>query len=210
MSLGYNIVVHRKGLITMEKTSYHHRALRETLIETGIQMIIEEGVDQFSLRKLAARCHVSHTAPYKHFKNKEALLEEMIDYVMQDFSNEILRVAQASPKELCALEIGKRYVTYMLEHRDYFQLLFLGNKKSIVTIEDSKFVYEKGHPFGTFAEVATEILRDVIKDEQKRNHIILHCWSTVHGLTHLMITGVIEYNGDISKLAESMLDIDCL
>lgn len=189
----------------MDRTNYHHGSLKEALIEAGIQMIVEEGIEKFSLRKVAAKCNVSHTAPYKHFKNKEALIEEMMAYVMKDFSNEILKVARAYPNERCILEIGKRYVTYMLEHKDYFHLLFSGDKKAVVTIEEGKFIYEKGHPFGTFAEVTTEFLRNMVVDEKKRNHIILHCWSVVHGLAHLMISGIIQYNGDANELTELIL-----
>ena len=189
----------------MGKTNYHHGALREALIETGIQMVVEEGIEKFSLRKVAAKCNVSHTAPYKHFKNKEEFIDEIMAYVMKDFSDEILRVAREYPNEFCILEIGKRYVTYMLEHKDYFQLLFSGDRKAVVTIEDGKFIYEKGHPFGTFAEVTTQFLKDMVVDEKKRNHIILHCWSIVHGLAHLIISGIVQYNGDASQLTELIL-----
>lgn len=189
----------------MEKTSYHHGALREALIEKGIQLLNEEGIDNFSLRKVAALCNVSHAAPYKHFESKEAFIEAVIQYIMEDFCEEIRKVAKAHPGDRCVLEIGKRYVTYMLEHRDYFNLLFLGEKKAIVTIDNGHFKYEQGHPFGAFVEVATEYLKHVIPDETRRNTVILNCWSSVHGLAHLIISGVVQYTEDYAKLAEMML-----
>jgi AcrR family transcriptional regulator len=41
------------------------------MIDAGIELINEKGADGFSLRKVAERCGVSHSAPYKHFKNKD-------------------------------------------------------------------------------------------------------------------------------------------
>ncbi|MBP3889511.1 MAG: TetR/AcrR family transcriptional regulator [Cellulosilyticum sp.] len=189
----------------MEKKAYHHGALKETLIIKGIEMIYEEGIESFSLRKIAAACEVSHTAPYKHFKNKEELLDAIMKYVMQDLSEEVLRVAKENPNEKCLLAIGIRYVTYMMEHKDYFNLLFLGKKQAMVTIVDNHFEYEENHPFKTFVEVASKFLEEMIPDEKVRNVAILQCWSTVHGLAHLLISGMVQYEGDYAKLAESTL-----
>ena len=60
-----------------QRQTYHHKDLRNALIETGIQIVNTEGVNAFSLRKVAAACGVSHAAPYSHFQNKEELLEAM-------------------------------------------------------------------------------------------------------------------------------------
>ncbi|MBE6024312.1 MAG: TetR/AcrR family transcriptional regulator [Cellulosilyticum sp.] len=189
----------------MEKTSYHHGALREELIKQGIKLLNEEGVSQFSLRRVAALCKVSHTAPYKHFKSKEEFIECIIKYIMGSFSEEIRKVAKEHPGDRCLLEIGKRYVTYMLEHQDYFNLLFLGQKNAVVTITDMQFGYETNHPFSIFTEVATDYLKEKISDEGLRNRMILQCWSSVHGLVHLVISGVVKYDGNYGELADMML-----
>ena len=51
-----------------EPTLGNHKDLRNALIETGIQIVSTEGVNAFSLRKVAAACGVSHAAPYSHFQ----------------------------------------------------------------------------------------------------------------------------------------------
>lgn len=66
--------------------SYHHKNLRNELIEKGIRLVNEEGLKAFSLRKAAAACGVSHAAPYSHFQNKEELLEAMQNYITDEFS----------------------------------------------------------------------------------------------------------------------------
>ncbi len=52
----------------MASDTYHHGDLKESLIIEGLKLFNEEGADKFSLRKVAALCNVSHSAPYKHFK----------------------------------------------------------------------------------------------------------------------------------------------
>ena len=71
----YNIDSVKIGGFSMaqQRQTYHHKDLRNALIETGIQLVSTEGVNAFSLRKVAAACGVSHAAPYSHFQNKEEL-----------------------------------------------------------------------------------------------------------------------------------------
>ena len=61
----------------IKQQAYHHKNLRNALIEAGIELVSKEGINGFSLRKAAAACGVSHAAPYSHFQNKEDLLEAM-------------------------------------------------------------------------------------------------------------------------------------
>ncbi len=56
-------------------------ALKEKLLIAGIDEIIAHGVSGFSLRRVAAACGASCAAPYKHFKNKEEFILEIISYV---------------------------------------------------------------------------------------------------------------------------------
>ena len=66
--------------------TYHRKNLRGDLIEAGIALVAKEGLEGFSLRKVAGLCKVSHAAPYSHFGNKDVLLEEMQNYVSDNFS----------------------------------------------------------------------------------------------------------------------------
>ena len=75
--------------MAQQRQTYHHKDLRNALIETGIQLVSTEGVNAFSLRKVAAACGVSHAAPYSHFQNKEELLEAMQLFITDKFSKHL-------------------------------------------------------------------------------------------------------------------------
>ncbi len=194
----------------MEKESYHHGALREALIEKGIELIREEGVEKFSLRKVANLCGVSHTAPYKHFKNKEELIDDITTYVLEDFGEEIRVVAQQNPGENCLLEIGKHYVTYMLEHKDYFYFMFQSTIKPKVAIKGDEVIYDKINPYGVFDEVASKFLAEQYPDKAQRNLLVVSLWSMVHGIAHLLISGILETDEAYEILTEKILTVICL
>ena len=92
----YNIDSVKIGGISMaqQRQTYHHKDLRNALIETGIQIVGTEGVNAFSLRKVAAACGVSHAAPYSHFQSKEQLLEAMQLFITDKFSEQLENAIQ--------------------------------------------------------------------------------------------------------------------
>ena len=63
----------------MSKQSYHHGDLREALLKAALGRLEEERASEISLRKLAGQLGVDHTAVYRHFKNRDALLAAMIE-----------------------------------------------------------------------------------------------------------------------------------
>src|ERR1039457_2812166 len=54
---------------------YHHQNLRGALLAAALDLIRQKGGSHgFTLRAVARRAGVSHTAPYRHFRNKDDLL----------------------------------------------------------------------------------------------------------------------------------------
>lgn len=62
-------------------------AVRDRLIEAGIREIEAYGVQGFSLRRVAQSCGVSCAAPYKHFKDKQELIQAVADTLNHQWFN---------------------------------------------------------------------------------------------------------------------------
>jgi AcrR family transcriptional regulator len=58
--------------------TYHHTDLKNTLISAGLAILAEDGISELNLRAVARRAEVSHTAPYRHFADKDALIVAMV------------------------------------------------------------------------------------------------------------------------------------
>src|SRR6185436_10216828 len=69
LSRGMTIRVQRK-----RADAYQHGDLRHALIQAGLKLLGEGGLPALSLRAAAQLAGVSHAAPYRHFKDKDALV----------------------------------------------------------------------------------------------------------------------------------------
>ena len=79
--------------------AYHHGDLRRAIIDTALDTLQEQQGWQFTLREIARRANVSHSAPYRHFPDKAALLHELaligFDRLNEDLAASVDRAADA-------------------------------------------------------------------------------------------------------------------
>ena len=83
----------------MEET-YRNDPLRDRLIIAGLDEIAQHGIAGFSLRRVSAACGTSCAAPYKHFKNKEELIVEIIRFANRQWEllrDQVVAVAGQDP-----------------------------------------------------------------------------------------------------------------
>jgi AcrR family transcriptional regulator len=168
--------------------AYQHGNLREALVQAGLKLLSERGVGGLSLRAAAQLAGVSHAAPYRHFRDKEALVAAIAE---QGFVllTETMRVElercphEDAPRRLEAL--GQGYVGFALAHPAYLRVIFGG------VIDKTKM------PEGLVAAGARsyELLRGVVAQGLERGElrggdadtVSLSCWSMVHGFSMLSI-----------------------
>lgn len=81
----------------MSDQPYHHGDLRRTLMEAAATSIEEAGVDALSLRQLARDAGVSHAAPSRHFRDKQALLDALAEDGFRRLTAALAAISQTAP-----------------------------------------------------------------------------------------------------------------
>lgn len=195
--------------IKLEKNKedkYHHGDLKESLIRAGLKLLVEEGADGFSLRKVAAMCNVSHAAPYKHFKNKEELISAISAFVYNKFEDSMRVVDGDNPYEKI-IELGKRYVSFMSENYDYLRYLFINNSPSTnpVVVDENGIEKNDFKSFNLFRKAAEECLEYKNVPKEKYSQDIIAMWAMVHGLATMIGNNTFRYEGDYMDLVDNIL-----
>ena len=191
----------------MKSDTYHHGDLRESLIKMGLKLFNEEGAEKFSIRKVAALCNVSHTAPYRHFKSKEELINAISEYVFSNFESSLNEVAEKyknDPYERI-IQLGKKYVWFMVENPDYLKFAFLTKSETPIVIEKDKIKNIEYGTFNIFENCALDFLKSI--NVKKENYVqdIIAMWSMVHGLSTMLAYKTFSYEGDYLELVENIL-----
>ena len=96
---------------TSSRRSYHHGALRAELVRVAGDILDLSGPASLTLREAARRAGVSHSAPYRHFADRDALLAEV---VAQGFSQLGAALREAAP--VGGAEVARAYLHFALAH----------------------------------------------------------------------------------------------
>lgn len=189
-----------------EKKPYHFGNLKETLIEQGIELIHEEGIEKFSLRKVAKRVGVSATACYNHFGNVDELLQGMYAYVIERFAGALGQAVEENPCHYVGISMGVAYVEFFAEHPHYFNFLFDSDYLGI-EIKETEITWNSSFtPFEIFVNGAKRGMRELDIDEKELRDDLLVMWATVHGLAAMANMEGVQYeNGDWGALTGRLL-----
>ena len=165
------------------KKSYHHGNLKQELIEAGIKMVQQDGIEKLSLRKLASYCGVSEAAPYNHFANKEELLSVMQDYVTEQLMDCLMQAVEHTDEPdspAAILNMGKAYVLFFMEYPEYYSFLFMQQCIHIdLSIEEST---ESFLPFQYYKDKVCQVYRKEGVSEERIKYGIIAMWAKVHGM----------------------------
>ncbi|MCW8933760.1 MAG: TetR/AcrR family transcriptional regulator [Gammaproteobacteria bacterium] len=113
----------------MEQTNYHHGNLRSSLVSTGIEFLNQKGVAGISLREIARTIGVGHNAPYRHFRNKQQLLEAMAEDGFRRLKARYTRLELefANDPEGQIFESAMHVISMAADQPNLFQLMFGGH-----------------------------------------------------------------------------------
>jgi AcrR family transcriptional regulator len=105
----------------MAKPTYHHGDLRRALLTAAEEAITETGVATLSMRDLARRAGVSHTAPTHHFRDKAGLLTA---FAIEGFEQLAKALATSRLASNSIVEMGVTYIRFAVTRRAMFEVMF--------------------------------------------------------------------------------------
>lgn len=185
-----------------KKTSYHHGNLRKALIEEGIRMVHENGMQAFSLRKLAKRVGVSAAACYNHFANAQELTDVMLGYI----SDRFVQALAKSDDSNVMISMGRAYVEFFAGNPHYFSVLFDSENVDIHITQDSVVYSKRNEPFQLFVqEAAKGAAAEGEAEGTAFRDRILAMWAMVHGFAAMANMKGFCYEGDWGALVEEIL-----
>jgi AcrR family transcriptional regulator len=194
----------------MVKERYHHGDLKNALIRAGSQILVEEGIAALSLRKVAGRAGVSHSAPYAHFPDKQALVAAISTEGFRQLYERLKGAVDANRSDPSGMlvEVAHAYLTFALDSPAFFKVMFSGILEQEKAYPD--FVAMSTKNFQLLVELVAQGQAAGVLPVGPPERMAISIWSTVHGFTALMIDRQIPRSiretPDLKATLRQMLD----
>src|SRR3954471_1043436 len=110
-----------------KRTTYHHGALREELMEACVRLVEAEGIGAVSLRRVAREAGVSPGAPYHHFADRSALLAAIAVQGYEVLEGRLRLAQEEAPTAVRALGgLIEAYVGFARDYPAHIHLMLRG------------------------------------------------------------------------------------
>lgn len=162
--------------------------MRELIVKTAMQLFIEKGMENVSIRAIAEKIEYSPGSIYSYFKDKGEIIHAIhtegfeklyaLQKTLDGVSNPVDKLAQ----------MGRLYMKFALENRDYYDLMFIA--KGVGEKINEKQEWEVGNR-------SYDYLRDTVKacieqgyiNDPNVDAVTFGIWGFVHGMAALIIRG---------------------
>lgn len=191
------------------KTKYHHGDLRKSLISGASKMVVEAGIENLSLRKLAETLGVSRTAAYHHFTDKNELLCAIAEQGFErlhHISSDIFASKNISSEEKYRRFVSA-YIGFATENPSLYELMF----GRVIWKENNSTATLKNIAYTTF-DYQVDMTRQwqeqgVIKNQENTLRLAQVSWATLHGIARLVIDGIYAQPSQIDEMCECAINV---
>ena len=158
--------------------------LRTRIAGAAQELFLEGGVEAVSMRKVAELVGVTAPAIYRHFKDKDELLNEIILSGLGILEGYLRPAFDAPTPEARLVRLIDRYLDFALEQPKYFDFAFLVPSRPVANMPE-EIARQGMQTFGFALEQVGQCMEQGTfkKDDPLETAILI--WAEVHGLVTL-------------------------
>jgi AcrR family transcriptional regulator len=178
---------HRQG--PGGRRGYHHGNLREALVEAALSLIGAKGPAGFTFAEAARQAGVSPAAPYRHFRDRDALMADVARRGFERFEQQITAAwnegLPSAPEAFS--RVGKTYLAFARNEPAYFAAMF----EAGLSIAEHRELQQAGDRAFDVLRGACEALIANMPAAKRPPAMMmaLHIWSLSHGIASLFARG---------------------
>ena len=171
------------------RRSYHHGNLREALVAAALELIGQKGPGGFSFAEAARAAGVSPAAPYRHFRDRDALLADVATRGFELFAGELDAAwSDGNPDPVQALEnVGRAYLNFARSEPAYYAAMF---EAQLPPDLNRELTLAADQAFAVLRRAAEVVCVRLPKERRPPALMVgLHIWSMAHGIASLFARG---------------------
>ena len=177
--------------------------LRDRLIIAGMEEIGQHGIADFSLRRVAAACSTSCAAPYKHFKNKEDFIFEIIRYINRQWEllrDQVLSLFAGNLRKQL-VEVCVAYIRFWAANPNYRSVLHASGR----TLDD-KQASERAKNSADIDGLTRSYCAACGADARDTERMVCAVKAVLYGITAMLENGELHSSDDTLDLIRSVIE----
>ena len=169
--------------------------MREKILACACDLYLSDGLDGFSMRKLARSLGVTAPALYRHYESKERVLFDVVGEGYRQLIQYLHRALEGRTPEERFRMAGDGYLEFALRHPRYYEVLFLGVDLRVDQVPEE--ITAQGCAVGQFwNDRVRECIEAGLLREGDPEAIGISLWSHAHGLISLYLKGMLPLAED--------------
>ncbi|HEY5597436.1 MAG TPA: TetR/AcrR family transcriptional regulator [Kiloniellales bacterium] len=172
-----------------KRRGYHHGNLREALIEAALELIAAKGAAGFTFAEAARSAGVSPGAPYRHFRDRDALIADVARRGFEQFAEDLARAwNDGRPDPHTALQnLGAAYLAFARDEPAYYTAMF---EAQLPTQANRELAQASDHAFAILRQAVETLIAGLpARRRPPAMMVSLHIWSLAHGIASLFGRG---------------------
>jgi AcrR family transcriptional regulator len=171
------------------RRGYHHGNLREALIKAALDLIEKKGPAGFTFADAARWAGVSSAAPYRHFRDRDALIADVARRGFDLFADRLEHAwNDGRPEPFTAFEnVGRAYLAFAREELAYYSAMF----EAGLSFDDDPGLRQAADRSFAVLRRASEVLCARLPSDKRPPALMmsLHAWALAHGIASLFARG---------------------
>ncbi len=174
-----------------DRRARHKQLLRQEILDAARDILVKDGYEHLSMRRVADKIEYSPTAIYLHFKDKHALVLSLCEETFSRLVRELESAEKELKDPLTRLKKGlRRYVDFGLKHPQHYLATFVvphggDNLETSARYSDPETMGMRA--LGTLRAAVDACVREEKLRRLDVETATRAMWSAVHGVTSLMI-----------------------
>ena len=168
---------------------YHHGNLKEALVRAALDLIAEKGPAGFTFADAARSAGVSPAAPYRHFRDRDALLADVARRGFEEFSAALAKAwDDGRPDTMTAFDrLGRAYLAFAKGEPSYYSAMF---EAGVPLDADPELREVSERAFAVLRAAAERLVAQIPSGARPPALMVaLHVWSMTHGIASLFSRG---------------------
>lgn len=179
--------------------------IKQTLIQGALNLYLEVGMDSVTLRQIAKRVGLSHTAGYRYFENKEALVAEMRRVCILEFKAAIPSAdEQDSDPIQCIRAALMGLLDFGCAHPAKYRLIFSDSQPDLT--DYPSLLAQRWEVFAS----CVDLVQAAIDKERLDVDALMFShglWSLLHGMLSLHVANQLVHGLSLREMAAPLIDI---